>query len=105
MRFSFPFRARQKKLSTFQLFLDTKIQKTKILSRSIMSLFISAKRPFDYDDRHKLKKWEKAVMLEKRLPQRIEQYFSPAKSSSSNRFVVGANGLKETPQNRRMWNK
>lgn len=42
----------------------------------------------------------KAVMGEKRLLLKIELHFSPVENLSSNRDVLGDNGLKETPQGR-----
>lgn len=56
------------KFPTFALFRDTKIKQMKISHYSVMSLFISAMRSFDYATRGKFKKCEvKAEICGERL--------------------------------------
>lgn len=49
MSLIFVLAARQRKLSDLPIFLDIKMQQTKNIFHLIMSLFISAMRPFNYD--------------------------------------------------------
>lgn len=51
------------KLPTFALFLDTKLQQTKINCHPTMYLFISAMRAFDYSVEYKSKKWKRKAEM------------------------------------------
>lgn len=55
----------EKQFSAFALFLEFKIQQTKITSYSILSLFVSDIRPFEHDRRDRSKEWEQKAEARK----------------------------------------
>lgn len=75
----------QEKFPSFSSFLETKIQQLKLISHSIMCLFISTTRTFDYNAGNKSEKMEaEDEMWEKRLFLKVERNFSLVESFSFN---------------------
>lgn len=89
----------------FELFLETKMLQIKIISYSIMPLFISAMRSVVYNASEEFHQWEpRAEAHNSRLLLKMDCHFRPVKSASSNRGVLHKNAMKDTQRKKSLRN-
>lgn len=85
----------KERFPAFTLFLQTKIQQTRNMTHTIMTLFITTMRHYNYDTMDKSNKSNvKAEMQEKHWFLKVDCHFNFAETASSSKSVLGENAMK-----------